>query len=101
DNHTPTLTATASDTASGVAGVQFQVSGDNGATWSNVGPPVTAAPYSVTVASPLAGGAYLARAVATDAAGNSAASAAVGLTVAVTTASVTGPTAGVTGQSLT
>ncbi len=71
-----TLTATAEDNpgGSGLAGVQFQLSNDKGATWFNVGPPQTGpGPFQVTDTSPLPDGAYEARAQATDNAGNTGA----------------------------
>ncbi len=72
NNHLPTLTATASDNTggTGLAGVQFQYSSDNGVTWLPAGSMQTNAPFSFTFTTPLADGTYLARAVATDNAGN-------------------------------
>lgn len=71
---TPTLSAGASDTLSGVATVQFQLSTNNGAAWTNVGTALTAAPYQLAVPTALADGSYQVRALATDLAGNQAAS---------------------------
>ena len=45
---TPLLTANASDTGSGVASVQFQLSHDSGTTWASVGPPITDLPIPVS-----------------------------------------------------
>jgi titin len=80
---TPTFTAVASDNV-GVASVGFELSRDGGATWTSAGPADTTSPYSVTVATPLAAGAYQVRAVASDAAGNLGTSAAVPFSVSTT-----------------
>ena len=78
NNNQPTLTASASDANSGVASVQFQIF--DGTSWTNVGSPVTSAPYAVQTGV-LADGSYQVRAVAADAAGNGTTSAAVSFTV--------------------
>ena len=79
----PTLSATASDNTggSGLANLQFQYSTNGGTTWNNAGTALTTAPFSFTFATPLAAGAYSARAIATDKAGNSANSPAVSFSV--------------------
>ena len=89
-NTEPTLSATAADNTggSGLAGVQFQYSSNSGSTWNNVGNTQTTAPFSVTFTTALALGAYEARAVATDKAGNSATSPAVTFTIGNGTLSV-------------
>jgi alpha-tubulin suppressor-like RCC1 family protein/pimeloyl-ACP methyl ester carboxylesterase len=81
------LLAGANDAVSGVASVQFQHS-TNGSTWTNVGSPLTAAPFQLSPSVPdLPNGTELVRAVATDSAGNSATSANVSFTLAVGSAS--------------
>jgi uncharacterized repeat protein (TIGR03803 family) len=80
----PTFSARATDNpgGSGLASVQFQYSADGGATWVNAGPAETAAPFSYAVSAGLPDGTYLARAGATDNAGNSAVAAASLVTLA-------------------
>jgi hypothetical protein len=87
----PTLAATAADNSggSGLKRVQFQYSSDGGASWTNAGPAETAAPFRYTFTTALAQGAYEARAIATDNAGNSTTSAPVSFTVGPTTYWVT------------
>ncbi len=82
-NKRPMLTATAADNSggSGLAAVQFQYSADGGSTWLNVGAAQTAVPFRFTFGSPLADRSYLARALASDNAGNSTTSAAVSFIV--------------------
>ncbi len=79
NNNKPTLSATAQDNAGGssLANVQFQLSGDGGTTWINVGAAETSAPFTFTFPTALADGSYEARAIATDNVGNVATSSAV------------------------
>ncbi|HVA47067.1 MAG TPA: choice-of-anchor tandem repeat GloVer-containing protein [Pirellulales bacterium] len=74
----PTLSAIAADNSggSGLASVQFQYSADGGVSWVDAGPAETAAPFNYTFSTALSVGSYLARATATDNAGNSATTAA-------------------------
>jgi uncharacterized repeat protein (TIGR03803 family)/parallel beta-helix repeat protein len=99
-NNRPILTATGADNSggSGLAGVQFQYSPDGGVSWINAGASETAAPFRYTFTTALAQGAYEARAVATDNAGNSATSAPVSFTVGPTTYWVTTTQNGVAGS---
>src|SRR5262249_45459982 len=49
NNPRPTFSASVSDIGGpGIANVQFQFSSDAGATWTDVGPPQTASPYTYT-----------------------------------------------------
>ncbi len=94
----PTLSATASDNTggSGLATVQFEYSSNAGSTWTDVGSPLTAAPFNYTFTTALADGDYQARAVATDNAGNVATSSAVSFTIgnAAPTVAMTAPANG-------
>ncbi|HEU4451377.1 MAG TPA: Ig-like domain-containing protein, partial [Gaiellaceae bacterium] len=76
---TISLVANASDTDSAVAQVQLQRSPAGAGTWTDVGAPDVASPYTASFdTTTVPDGLYDLRAVATDAAGNVAASAAVG-----------------------
>ncbi len=82
NNSTPTLSANATDNSgTGLAGVQFQISSDDGMTWQNAGPVETTAPFSFTFSPALAAGTYEAQAIATDNANNSATSTVVTFTI--------------------
>ena len=83
-NNEPTLSATASDNV-GLAHCQFEYSSNGGTTWNDAGSPLTAAPFNFTFTTALANGAYEARAIATDLAGNSATSATVSFTIGAST----------------
>lgn len=97
---TPTLIANVADNSggSGIANVQFQISSDGGATWTNAGAPDTLFQYLYTFDTPLADGSYQSRAVATDLAGNTTTSAAVTFTLDNVVPTITGinPTRGPT-----
>lgn len=80
---TPTLVAIADDPG-GVASVQFQLSSDGGASWSDIGAAMTTAPYNLSLTTPLVDGAYQVRAVATDAADNATTSPVVAFAVDAT-----------------
>ncbi len=83
NNNKPTLSATASEETggSGLATVQFEYSSDGGTTWNNAGAAETSGPFIFTFTTALANGAYLARAIATDNAGNATTSPAISFTI--------------------
>ena len=93
NNNEPTLTATAADSGSGLASVQFQYSSNGGTTWQIAGAGQTSGPssFSFTFGSHLLDGTYKVRAFATDNAGNTDTSSTVSFTV-----STVGPTVAVT-----
>jgi uncharacterized repeat protein (TIGR03803 family) len=95
----PTFTATASDSGSSIASVQFQYSDDGGATWIDIGPAVTSAPYSETPTSDLPDGDLLTRAVATDNAGNVSTGYSFSILASFTGSNGLHPVAGVTFDS--
>ncbi len=98
NNNQPTLAATASEKTggSGLATVQFEYSSNGGTTWNNAGAAETSGPFTFTFTTALADGAYLARAIATDNAGNSTNSSAVSFTIdtVAPTVAMTAPASG-------
>ncbi|MEX5271590.1 Ig-like domain-containing protein [Kocuria sabuli] len=79
---TVTLSATASDAESGIAGVEIQYQPSAGGTWESICT-VTASPYSCDwTTTTVTDGSYALRAVATDRAGYTAVSSSVGTLVA-------------------
>ena len=87
-NPMPTISAAASDNTggSGLASVQFEYTGDEGATCIDAGPAQTTAPFTFT--SPLANGTYGVDAIATDKAGNSTVGSVIVLNVAASSSNI-------------